>query len=119
MDNVELSEAPKIMLGKKQWPVPEMAARQLIHLVPAMMRASKIAFDDLSEEDMRLLYDVTYIALTRAHPNLTREEFENLPVTFDQLVVAIPIIAKQAGMQMEVGPQATAGEAQAAAPPTT
>lgn len=109
---LELMDAPAVTLGKREWKVPEFAARQNRRLLPLIMRSLSGLSDamNLTQEQTDALFEAGYIALTRGYPNLTREQFDDLPVTASELMRALPIIAKQAGM--ETGKTA-AGEAQA------
>jgi hypothetical protein len=59
-------------------------------LVSRFMVAGAQGFDDLCT--------AVYHALTRAHPGLTRDEFDNMPVTTLELIQASGIIAQQTGL---------------------
>lgn len=119
MDQVELSEAPQITLGKKLWRVPELAARQNMRIVPKIMAAQKTDFGSLTEDGIKIFYDIGFIALTRANPELTREQFDELPVGLNELLAALPIIARQAGMAVAEVATGGQGEAPAAMAPST
>jgi hypothetical protein len=50
--------------------------------------------------------DAVYGALTRAHPTLSRGEFDDMPIGMIEMFNAIGIIANQTGMMREVKPSA-------------
>jgi hypothetical protein len=105
VDALALAEAPKIRLGGADWAVPELAAKQIMRLVPALGRLEQLGrvksggFETLTEDEIKWIYDVAFIALTRAYPDLIREAFDDLPITIDEIVTAIPTIARQAGLR--------------------
>lgn len=105
-----MSEIPTIRLAGRDWPVPTLAPRQnrivvpaLFDLVPKIRRACNesgfagfarhfdtAAFDALSE--------IAFLALTRAHPEMSRAEFDDMPIDTLELLAAVRIIARQAGL---------------------
>jgi hypothetical protein len=120
VDALTLAEAPKIRLGGCDWAVPELAAKQIMRLVPALGRLERLGrakaggFETLTEEEIKWIYDVAFIALTRAYPDLARESFDDLPIRIDEIVAAMPVIARQAGLKRRSEPEseaAPAGEA--------
>jgi hypothetical protein len=101
-----------VTLGDKQWEVPRLGSIQnrivsplLLEIVPKIITAKKEGGSDFDQFAKYLdtatydkLLDIAYTALTRAHPELTRDEFNDLPITVLELVVAMTTIAKQAGL---------------------
>ncbi len=49
-------------------------------------------------EQYETLLDIVFAALTRAHPSIAREEFEDWPIATWELVESIAVIAKQTGL---------------------
>lgn len=99
---LDLTDAPKVSLGGKDWAIPELAVKQIMRLIPAMGRLQKIGatgFDALAEEEVARIYDVAFIGLSRAYPDLTRELFDELPIKIHEIMAAIPTIARQAGLE--------------------
>jgi hypothetical protein len=109
-------ETPSIILAGKSWPVPRLAPRQnrvvvpaLLRLIPRILKARDEAVA-ASESDLTWLgrlvdeptYDelatVSYTALTRAHPELKPAEFDDMPVETLELIAAVFVIARQAGL---------------------
>ena len=124
------SGAPTVALGGKQWPIPELAIRQLracrrqiIDLTEALSpviekgdngearivtttgeRVMRLAADQFDQ-----MCDVVYHGLTRAHPNLTPQEFDTLEATDSEIFLAFLVVRRQSGIFVE-----TRGDAPAA-----
>lgn len=113
MDQVELAEAPSITLGKKPWKVLELSTRQMIRIVPAMSRLDKIDFKIITEDQLETLYGIAFVAISRAQPQLTKDQFDDLPITVQEMMAALPVIARQAGLEIPKDGDATSGEAPA------
>lgn len=111
------SDAPIIILAGREWPVPKLGARQnrivvpaLLELIPKILRArdqSDAAGETgsfaqlaryLDTEAYDRLTEVAYAALTRAHPALSRAEFDEFPIDTLELIAAVRVIALQAGL---------------------
>jgi len=110
------SDPPTVVLAGREWPIPVLAPRQnrivvpaLLELIPKILRArdeasnageSRIAqlarYLDTPAYDR--LADVAFTALTRAAPELSRAEFDELPIGTLELIAAAPIVALQAGL---------------------
>lgn len=96
---VNETDVPVITLAGKQWPVPLLAPRQNRKVVPLLVSVGLITdARSISEELYGKLLDIVYLALSRAHPNLARDEFDDMPIQTMELVNAIPTIAEQTGM---------------------
>lgn len=123
-----------ITLVGQQWPIPPLGIRQnrivvpkllaLVKTLAPMLAASAVlkANPDvdpfaliqhfaLSEEQMDMLGDVVYIALTRAHRTLSRDDFLDMPVGLKELAMAFPVIMKQCGFLKPVSEVALGEEA--------
>lgn len=117
--------AATISLDGKDWPVPKLSIKQNRFVVPAMLRvmpiiaesvviqkttddagnvSEKRVFDlpklaaKLDEKAMDDLAGITWTALQKGHPKLTRAEFDDMPINMNELVSAIVIIGAQSGM---------------------
>jgi hypothetical protein len=84
---------PRIVLAGREWRVPLLAPRQNRIVVPALMGLGTCA-----EEQYERLLDIAHAALTRAHPEIVRTDFEDWPIATDELIAALPVIAKQTGL---------------------
>jgi hypothetical protein len=115
--------APVITLGGRAWPMPKLAPRQnrivvpaLLDLVPKILAArddadkagEKGGFATLARyldtESYDALAGLVFAALTRAHPDLTRDAFDNMAIDTFELVAAVVPIARAAGLIRTDGP---------------
>jgi hypothetical protein len=115
-EGTEMTDVPKVRLAGRDWEIPLLAIKQLRVAIPAIFKImpvfarvsviqkeedkdpfwfSKVA---LSTEDFDAIADATYAALTRATPGLARTEFDNLPISIEELLNALPVIVRQTGM---------------------
>jgi hypothetical protein len=83
---------PVITLAGRRWPVPLLAPRQNRIVLPGLL-----AMGDTAWKHYETLCDVIFAALTRAQPQLDRDEFEEWPIATFELLDALPVIAKQTG----------------------
>jgi hypothetical protein len=74
--------------------VPLFAPRQNRIVIPALLQLGTG-----TGECYALLLDIAYAALTRAHHEIVREEFEDWPIATHELIAALPIIAEQTGFR--------------------
>ena len=84
---------PAITLAGRAWPIPLLAPRQNRIVVPGLM--------DLGarpETQYDTLLDIAFAALTRGHPALARDAFDDWPVATWELLDALPVIAWQTGL---------------------
>jgi hypothetical protein len=125
-------EIPTIEWNGKQYPVPELGPKWLTRVwtaIPALTKALAdqergAEFGDrafsLSEAEVAQLFDVVYVGLTRAHA-IAREEFDEVPMTPGEAIMAFFVVRKQSGMYGRSASKkqdATPGEATAAGSPT-
>jgi hypothetical protein len=88
-------------LAGERWPIPHLTLGKNRRLQPLFAKAAAhiLAPDtkmaDLTGDDFDTLVEITYVALTQAHPTLTREEFEELPIGMVEMVAAIGTIMEQ------------------------
>jgi len=125
MDNPDTERAPAVSLGGKSWPVPQLVAKQnkiidplILSLLPVFgewQTDKAAALAKLGSVQYEALQEIAFQAIRRAHPELTREQFLDLPVTLPELVAAFPVIAQQTGVFERASP----GEAGAGIAPHT
>lgn len=60
----------------------------------------------LEPEFFDTICDALYWALTRAHPQLTRAQFDDMPIGVLEMIDAIGMVAQQTGMMKRVDPSA-------------
>ena len=84
-----------------------------------MPKLSGIGVETVSGERLMPLAEVLWHGLRRAHPNLMRDEFFDLPITIAELVAALPVVIEQAGgRKVDAGEDRHLGEAPAASAST-
>jgi hypothetical protein len=83
---------PTITLAGTSWPVPFLAPRQNRVVIPGL-----IGLGRRPDAQYDTLVDIVFAALTRAHPALAREDFDDWPIPTWELLAALPLIAKQTG----------------------
>lgn len=129
-------ETPGVKLAGKVWPIPHlvprqqrMIRRQIIDLTdaiaptvdpenpegPAKVTAGEKVLK-LTNEQYGWMQDVVFYGLTRAHPDLDRNEFLDMEVNDMDLYVAFLVVRRQSGIYtLTTAPakDAPAGEAPA------
>ncbi len=92
-------EGASIALAGRNWVMADLAPRQFRKVIPAVIGLAAVKQpEDLDEAGIDRLLDALYYALTRNYPDLTREEFLDLPIKLAELVAALPVLAKAAGI---------------------
>ena len=89
---------PTIRLGGTDYPVKPLVIRQMRVVIPAMMRLKALRFEAITEEQIADLVEISYQAVQPGQDKLTREAFNNLPISPLDLMAAMPVIAAQSGM---------------------
>ncbi len=134
-EQFEIDAAPTITVGKHKLSVCEIVARQNRVLTPLILARievfirAKMANDRgdamglvISEEDFDAFLRIIRIGVSRAHPDLTEEEMLEWPIKTLELIAAVMIIAKHAGLmpeETEIPLALTATQATPAAPTGT
>jgi hypothetical protein len=119
---IDIDGAPIITIGGKSWPVPVLAARQnriidplILSLLPIFSQwqtDKTAALTKLGAKEYDALIEIAFQAIRRAAPEVTRDQFLDLPVTLPELVSAFSVIAQQTGVFARSEPgEAQAGEA--------
>lgn len=107
---------PNVMLGKKEYPVPELSARRIIKFSAIVLKISSWNPATLTEDEMTKLYESVFIGVEPGTPTMTFDAFMDIPITFSQLIDAVHVVGTQAGMEFKVK---AAGEAAGEAAPAT
>src|SRR6185437_12417406 len=95
-------EGAAVALAGRSWVMADLAPRQFRKVIPAVIALAAVkAPEDLDEAGIDRLLDALYYALTRNYPDLTREEFLDLPIRLAELVAALPALAKAAGIERQ------------------
>ena len=83
---------PTITIAARAWRIPHLAPRQNRIVVPALLRLGTSGKDQYER-----LLDIVFAVLTRAEPDLVRDEFEEWPIATHELLDAVPVIAERTG----------------------
>jgi hypothetical protein len=114
-ESIDLATARVVRLAGADFHVAPLSLRQILAIADYVPKLSAINADSLSGERLAPLAEVLWHGLRRAHPQLTREEFFDLPITIAELVAALPVVIEQAGGRKA---DAAAGETVAASAST-
>jgi hypothetical protein len=94
---------PTVSLGGVLWPIPKLAIRQLRRLqgkldpvIDVVFRAPQKGFDELTPDQFDDMAFIIFVGLTRAHPMLTVEEFENMSIDWREMWQALAVVWVQA-----------------------
>lgn len=133
--NTSLMDDPTVLtveLDGKKWPIPKLAPKQnevvvplVLELVPKLTNSVRIIQKEgedaskartsmdlgalgkaLTEKGMKDLYTILFLSLQRGHKDLTREEFDDMPIGTLDAIEAVMVISRQTGVIR----QAKAGE---------
>ena len=95
--NFDFSSARPVRLAGRDFYVAPLSLRQILAIADYVPKLSGIGLENLSGERLSPLAEVLWHGLRRAHPELTRDEFFDLPITIAELVAALPVVIEQAG----------------------
>jgi len=92
---------PIVKLGSKEYTVKPLVWKQLRTVIPAFSRFKlksqdllKGNFDEAMMDDLSL---IIYEAIKSSH-SLTYDQFTDLPITQEEMLKALSVVAAQAGM---------------------
>lgn len=108
---LEDARIPRIAIDGVEWPVPKLAIAQnvvIVPLIPKIMPAlpskEQPDIDRLTQEILGDMTGMAFEALRRGHPDLTRAEFDQMPLGIAELVDAMNVIALQTGLVRQTKP---------------
>jgi hypothetical protein len=94
----DLSKARKLVLGGLDFYVLPMSLRNVLAVADVVPKLSgQMTTATLSAEKLEPMVEVLWRGLLRAHPTLTRDELQDLPISINALVDAIPYILEYMG----------------------
>jgi hypothetical protein len=96
-ESLDLKDARRIMLGGVEFFIAPLSIRQIMAIADQVPKVIGLSAANLSSERIAPLADVVWHGLRRVHPNLTREEFLDLPMTIAELLAALPVVIEQGG----------------------
>lgn len=134
-------KVPALLWREQWWPVPDLAARQLEEIYEPIERISKeliaqgedaVLDEETATPEQKLarglntlgklyklprerfadLRECVFIGLTRAHPGLPREEYDDAPAAPAELLAAFFVVRKASRMY-EIDPRAPKTEEKA------
>jgi hypothetical protein len=95
--SLDLSAARIVRLAGRDFYVAPLSLRQIIAIADHVPKLSALSAENISGDRISPLAEVLWQGLRRAHPNLTRDEFFDLPIPLGELVAALPVVIEQAG----------------------
>lgn len=104
-----MTDTPIVKLAGREWPVPELAVRQLrvvrrplLDLTESINATGANKAGEwvmkLSPEQYEHITEVVYQGLARGTPSLKREEFLDLPVSDTDMFLAFLVVRRQSGL---------------------
>jgi len=95
--SIDLASARIVRLAGRDFYVAPLSLRQILAIADHVPKLSGITAESMSGERLLPLAEVLWHGLRRAHPQLTRDEFLDLPIPLGELVAALPVVIEQAG----------------------
>lgn len=109
---LDLSRAEVVELGGREFFIPQLALRQARIVVPGLLKLmprlnaiqARLGAGDplgaalLERDDVELMIDVVHSGLSRAYPEILRDEVLDLQTGFAELIAALATIARQTGL---------------------
>ena len=95
---VDLTKCRKLELGGLDFYIGPMSLRNVLavsNIVPKLV--GKIEVKELSSEKLEPMVEVLWRGLLRAHPQLTKDELEDLPISMNVLIEAVPFVLEYMG----------------------
>ena len=96
-DSIDLATARTVRLAGRDFYIAPLPLRQILAIADHVPKLSGITPENMSGERLLPLAEVLWHGLRRAHPELTRDEFFDLPISLGELVAALPVVIEQAG----------------------
>ena len=95
-------DIPTVSLGGKEWPIPPLSARRIIRFGALATSVVRIS-NQMPEADMLRIYEAIYVGVAQGFTNgngMTFDEWlDRYHVVFPEIIEALPIISRQAGME--------------------
>ena len=111
----------KVTLGGRAWELQSLPWRLVKTMHPKFL-ALWLRLADLgaanvikvSEADLDALSECVFMALHYAYPTLTRDEFDELPITAKEMMLAVPALALCLGLREAASKEEAADSAKKA-----
>lgn len=109
---------PQLVIKQNRYVEP-LAARHVDYFLNVMKNDGKVKLLELTEDQALDFTLIVYHALTRARPDLTLRQFEEMPIPMRDIMSALPVCLQQSGLFKPVPEGAPpTGEAAAQSPST-
>ena len=100
---------PTITLAGVDYQIPKLAIKQNRHIEPLAIKHSEyfvgviqnkgqVRLLNLTPEQALDFTTIIYWAITRAKPEMTLAQFEDLPISMREIMVALPVCLQQSGL---------------------
>lgn len=90
-------EIPTIEIFGVKWPVPKLAIAQL-RIVGPILVARASGMTNITADTIDDMATLVFWALKRGHEDLTREDFDDMPMDLPGLIAGWHVVAQQAGI---------------------
>jgi hypothetical protein len=107
----KFKEEPRVTLGGVEWAIPPLSGRRIIKF--GSLSTGIAISRAMGESEMMKIYEAVFQGVQQGleKDGLSFDNWiDSYPITFDELLAALPVIGKQAGMDVKLKP---AGEAPA------
>lgn len=106
---------PTITLAGEAFPIPELAIRQTRIILPLALALAQAGIADdgktITTEAFDILLRIVHTAVSKARPAFTYDQLLDMRITPAELLSAVPVIARQAGLKLSLAPApAVAGD---------
>jgi hypothetical protein len=94
---------PRISFDDQDWPVPRLAPAQLEVVLPLLsatlpkIETQGSGMAVMTREVLHDLGTIVFLGLQRGHEDLTREEFDQMPIGLLELVSSAYVVLQQCG----------------------
>lgn len=93
-----MTDTKNITLGGKEYAIPELSLGQIKFVVPAVQRLADINLSKITQDNFDDLTLIAWLSVKKGGHEISRSDFENLPITFAELYAALMVISERAGM---------------------
>jgi hypothetical protein len=101
------------VIAGKAYDIPPLSARRIIQFGKIIFGMKDFNPAKLTEDELTEMYRAAWLGIAQGTPELTFEQFLDLPITYAMLVALVEVVGKQAGMEF-ARPEQPAGTARAA-----
>lgn len=109
--NERYKDEPRVKLGGVEWAIPPLSGRRIIRFGDRALGVTVRM--GMTEPEMMKVYEAIYIGVSQGleKDQLSFDDWlDNYSVTFEEILAALPIIGRQAGMEIK---ETKTGEAEA------